>query len=153
MLIWKLFSYCHWWVENAIGACPFIPTHCHRKLQVIDKSSCRAFFLAFKFVKDKDENLFFSLAFYRILTFKVLACFCFKMSISLAQVYCGIAILTEWKPSLNKLVGNERLKTSVWFNGSSVFGPHLSLFYRIDEKISCNKGSCDSFIVIIGYLN
>ena len=40
-------------------------------------------------------KIFFSFAFYRILTFKVLACFCFKMSISLAQVYCGIAILNE----------------------------------------------------------
>ena len=48
---------------------------------------------------------------------------------------------------------HQSLKTSVWFNGSSVFGPQLSFFYRIVEKISCNKGSCDSFIVIIGYLN
>ena len=82
-------------LRTEFGACPFIPTHCHRRLQVIDQSSCRSFFLAFKFVKDNDENLFFFFAFYRILTFKVLACFCFKMSISLAQVYCGIAILNE----------------------------------------------------------
>ena len=121
--------------------------------KLLINSRVDSFFLAFKFVRDNDENLLFSFAFYRILTFKVLACFCFKMSISLAQVYCGIAILNEWKPSLNKLVGNEGLKTSIWFNGSSVFGPQLSFFYRIVEKISCNKGSCDSFIVIIGYLN
>ena len=57
------------------------------------------------------------------------------------------------KTITGKLVGNESLKTSVWFNGSSVFRPQLSFFYRIVEKTSCNKGSFDSFMLIIGYLN
>ena len=96
---------------------------------------------------------FFSFAFYLPYPDLSLGLFVFKESISLAQVCRGIAILNEWKPSLNKLVGNEGLKTSVWFNGSLVFGPQLSFFYRIVEKTSCNEGSCDSFILIIGYLN
>ena len=141
-----------WWCfEDGIGACPFVPTPRHLKLQVIDKSACRFFFLAFKFVKGNEEYIYiFSFAFYLPYSDLSLGLFVLKMSISLAQVHCGIAILNKWKPSLSTLVGNESLKTSVWFNGSSGFPPQLSFFYRIVEKISCNKGSCDSFILIIG---
>lgn len=67
--------------------------------------------------------------------------FVLKMSISLAQVYCGITILNEWKPSLNKLVGNESLKTSVWFNGSSVFRPQLSFFIGLSKRPHVIKGA------------
>ena len=68
LFLWSCF-------EDGIGACPFVPTPRHLKLQVIDKSASRFFFLAFKFVKRNEEYLFLFLlhSTFRILTL-VLAC-------------------------------------------------------------------------------
>ena len=138
-------------LRTEFGACPFIPTHCHRRLQVIDQSSCRSFFLAFKFVKDNDENFFFlllSTVFWLLKSWLVFVSKC---------QYLWLKYIVESQYWMNEnhhwTSRHQSLKTSVWFNGSSVLSPQLSFFYRIVEKISCNKGSCDSFIVIIGYLN
>lgn len=70
-----------------------------------------------------------------------LGLFVLKMSISLAQVHCGIAILNEWKPSLSKLVGNESLKTSVWFNGSSDFVHSYHSFTGLSKRPHVIKGA------------
>lgn len=70
-----------------------------------------------------------------------LGLFVLKMSISLAQVHCGIAILNEWKPSLSKLVGNESLKTSVWFSGSSDFVHSYHSFTGLSKRPHVIKGA------------
>ena len=138
-------------LRTECGACPFIPTHCHRRLQVIDQSSWDPFFSLLSLLKTTMKICFFlllSTVFWLLKSWLVFVSKC---------QYLWLKYIVEsqyWRNENHHWTSrHQSLKTSVWFNGSSVFGPQLSFFYRIVEKISCNKGSCDSFIVIIGYLN